>query len=166
MPEIHWQIMLSQVITFLIALAVVWKFGWKPVMKLVSDRQDKVRKTLDDAENSRSAIQKLEAEYRAKLEQIEQKTSELIAAARQDAGRVKEELLAAAQAEAMDLQKKAHEQIEYERRQTMREMREEIVSLSMAITEKMLSRPFSGDVHEKKFQEMLDEISKSRVQGA
>ena len=166
MPEFHWQIMLSQVITFLIALAVVWKFGWKPVIQIIHDRQEKVRKTLEDAENTRLSIQKLEAEYRAKLEQIEQKTSDLIAAARQDAGRVKEELLAAAQAEAMELQKKAHEQIEYERRQTMREMREEIVSLSMAITEKMLSRPFSGDVHEKKFQEMLDEISKSRVQGA
>lgn len=158
--------MLSQVITFLIALAVVWKFGWKPVLKLVHDRQEKVRKTLEDAENARSAIQKLESEYRAKLEQIEQKTSELIAVARQDAGRVKEELMAAAQAEAMELQKKAHEQVEHERRRIMGEMREEIVSLSMAVAEKMLSKHVPGDVQERKFQEMLDEISKSRAQGA
>ncbi len=166
MPEIHWQIMLSQVITFLIALAVVWKFGWKPIIQIVRDRQDKVRKTLEDAENTRLAIQKLEAEYHAKLEQIEQKSSELIALARQDAGRVKEELLAAAHAEAMELQKKAHEQVEHERRRIMNEMRSEIVSISMAIAEKMLSKPVSGDVQERKFQEMLEEISKSRIQGA
>jgi F-type H+-transporting ATPase subunit b len=158
--------MLSQTITFLIALAVVWKFGWKPVLQIVHDRQEKVRKTMEDAENTRLAIQGLETEYRAKLEQVEQKSSELIALARQDAGRVKEELMAAAQAEAMELQKKAHEQVEHERRQIMSEMRAEIVSLSLAVAEKMLSKPIPGDVHDRKFQEMLDEVSKSRVQEA
>jgi F-type H+-transporting ATPase subunit b len=158
--------MLSQVITFLIALAVVWKFGWKPVIQIIHDRQEKVRKTLEDAENTRLSIQKLEAEYHAKLEQVEQKSSELIALARQDAGRVKEELLAAAQAEAMELQKKAHEQVEHERRRIMGEMRSEVVSLSMAIAEKMLAQPLSGEVQERKFNEMLDEVSKSRAQEA
>ena len=166
MPEVHWQIMLSQVITFLIALAVVWKFGWKPIMQIISDRQEKVKKSLEDAENTRSAITRLEAEYRAKLDQIEQKSAELISIARTDAAHVKEELLHAAQAEAMELQKKAHEQIEHERRKIMSEMRTEIIGISMAIAEKMLAKPLPQDVHDKKFQEMLEEISKGRKWGS
>ena len=81
MLEINWQILVSQVITFLIALVVVWKFAWKPILQIIHDRQDKVRKTLEDAENMRLAITKLEAEYQAKLQQVEQKSAEFIAIA-------------------------------------------------------------------------------------
>lgn len=166
MPEISWQIMISQVVTFLIAAAIVWIFGWKPIMQMIRDRQNKVRKTLEEAENTRLAITTLESEYRAKLDQVEQKSAELISIARLEAGRAREELMRAAQAEALELQKRAHEQIEHESRRVMQEMRSEVVGLSMAIAEKMLSRPLPEDVHDRKFQEMLEEISKGRRWGS
>jgi len=155
MPEINWHIMLSQVITFIVALVIVWKVSWKPLMKLIRDRQEKVRKTLDDAENSRQAIARLETEYRAKLEQIERKSAELISIARQDAGRTKDEIVRAAQAEALELRKKAHEQLEQDRRQLMTDMRSEIIGLSMAIAEKALHGPMPELVQDRKFQDIL-----------
>ena len=162
MPEINWQIMLSQVMTFLIALAVVWKFGWKPLTQFIRDRQEKVKKMLDDAENSRQSIARLEAEYRAKLEQIERKSAELIAAARLDAGRAKDEIMRAAQTEAMELRKKAHEQLEADRRQLMAEMRSEIVGLSMAIAEKALHEPLPESIQDRKFKDILHGLKGTR----
>jgi F-type H+-transporting ATPase subunit b len=158
MPEINWQNMASQVFTFLIALFIVWKFGWKSIAKFVRDRQDKVKKTLDDAETTRAAIARLEAEYREKLEGIERKSAELIAAARQEAGRAKDEIMKAAQEEAVALRRKAQEQLEQERRRIMAEMRSEIVGLSMAIAEKALAGPLPDKVQERKFQELLDDM--------
>jgi len=155
MPEINWHIMLSQVMTFLVALVIVWKVSWKPLMKLIRDRQEKVRKTLDDAENSRQAIARLEAEYRAKLEQIERKSAELISIARQDAGHTKDEIIKAAQAEALELRKKANEQLEQDRRQLMTDLRSEIIGISMAIAEKALHEPMPELVQDRKFQDIL-----------
>jgi len=155
MPKIELSILLSQAITFLIALAVVWKFGWKPFIQFIRDRQEKVKKTLDDAENARLSIAKLEAEYREKLEQVEQKSAELISAARQDASRAKDEIVQAAQTEATELRKKAHEQLEQDRRQLMADMRSEIVGLSMAIAEKALRGPMPELVQDRKFQDIL-----------
>jgi len=155
MPEINWHIMASQVITFLIALAIVWKVSWKPLMKFIRDRQEKVRKTLDDAENSRQAIARLESEYKTKLEQIERKSAELISIARQEAGRTKDEIIQTAQAEAMGLRKKAREQLEQDRRQLMADMRSEIIGLSMAIAEKALHEPMPELVQDRKFQDIL-----------
>jgi F-type H+-transporting ATPase subunit b len=160
MPEVNWQIMLSQAITFLIALAVVWKFGWKPMVKFINDRQEMVRKTLDNAENARQAITRIEADYKAKVEQLEQKAAELIAIARQDALKVKEEIVKAAQQEAAAQQKKSREQLEADRRKVMGEMRAEIVALSMAVAEKALKQQIADGVHDRKFQEILEELSK------
>jgi F-type H+-transporting ATPase subunit b len=155
MPEINWHIMASQVMTFLIALAIVWKVSWKPLTKFIHDRQERIRKTLDDAENTRQEIAKLEADYRVKLEQVEQKSSEIIAAARQDAGRARDEILRAAQADALEVRKKAQEQLEQDRRQIMAAMRSEIVGLSMAIAEKALQERIPEVVQERKFQDIL-----------
>jgi F-type H+-transporting ATPase subunit b len=160
MPEIHWQNMLSQTITFLIMVAIVWKFGWKPMVKFMNDRSEKVRKTLDDAENARQSITKIEADYHTKLQQMEQKSAELIAVARQDANRAKDEILKAAQVEAAELRKKAHEQLDQDRRQLMGEMRSEIIGLSVAIAEKALRGPLPDGVQERKFEEILGELSK------
>jgi F-type H+-transporting ATPase subunit b len=155
MPKIELSILLSQAITFLIALAVVWKFGWKPFTQFIRDRQEKVKKTLDNAETARQAITKLEAEYREKLEQVERKSAELISAARQDASRAKDEIMQTAQAEAAELRKKAHEQLEQDRRQLMADMRSEIVGLSMAIAEKALRGPMPELVQDRKFEDIL-----------
>lgn len=155
-------ILLSQAITFLIAVAVVWKFAWKPLVQFIRDRQDKVKKTLDDAESTRNAIAKLEAEYKAKLEGIERKSAEMVAAARQAAGRAKDEIMHAAQEETIALRKKAQEQLEQERRRIMAEMRSEIVGISMAIAEKALSGPLPEKVQERKFQDILDDMKGTR----
>jgi F-type H+-transporting ATPase subunit b len=162
MPEIKWWILLSQAVTFLIAVAVVWKFAWKPLVQFIRDRQDKVKKTLDDAENTRRSIEKVEAEYRSKLEGIERKSAELLAAARQEAGRAKDEIVLSAQNEVTSLRKKAEEQLEQERRRLMAEMRSEIVGLSMSIAEKALRGPLPADVQERKFREFLDEMKGTR----
>lgn len=159
MPEINWQLMLSQTITFLIMLAIVWKFGWKPMLKFMNDRSDKVRKTLDDAENAKQSIAKLEADYRSKLEAVEQKSAELLSAARAEAVKAKEEIMRAAHQEAAELHKKSRDQLDADRRKVMGEMRAEIVALAMAVVEKALKEPVAGGVHDRKFKEILDELS-------
>jgi F-type H+-transporting ATPase subunit b len=161
MFEFHWQNMLSQVITFLIAVVIVWKFGWKSILQMIRDRQEKIKKTLDDAENARAAITKLEADYRAKLEQVESRSNELIAIARQDASRAKDEMLKAAEAEAAQMRKKSHEQLEADQRRLMGEIRSEVITLAMAVAEKTLGQSLPGAVHEQKFKQMLDELSKT-----
>jgi F-type H+-transporting ATPase subunit b len=162
MIEIQWWVLASQALTFLIALAVVWKLAWKPLVRFVRDRQDKVRKTLEDAENARRSIEQLETEYRARLDGIERQSAELIAAARNEAGRAREEMLRAAQEETVALRKKAQEQLEQERRRTMDEMRSEIVGLSMAVAEKALAGALPEKAQERKFRELLDELKGAR----
>jgi F-type H+-transporting ATPase subunit b len=160
MPVFHGWILLSQTITFLIMLAIVWKFGWKPMIKFMNDRSEKVRKTLDEAETARRSIAKLDADYRTKIEQMEQKSAELVAQARQEAARAKEEIVKAAHQEAAEQQKKSRDQLEADRRKVLGEMRAEIVALSMAVVEKALHEPIAGGVHDRKYQEILEELSK------
>jgi F-type H+-transporting ATPase subunit b len=151
--------MLSQTITFLIALAIVWKFGWKPMVKFMNDRSDKVRKTLDEAENAKQSIAKLDADYRAKLEAVEQKSAELVSQARAEAAKAKEEIMRAAHQEAAELHKKSRDQLDADRRKVMGEMRAEIVALAMAVVEKALKEPIAAGVHDRKFKEIIEELS-------
>jgi F-type H+-transporting ATPase subunit b len=162
MPDFNLQLFISQWITFLIAVAVVWKFAWKPLIQFIRDRQDKVKKTLDDAENTRQDIARLEADYRTKLAGMEQKSIEMVASARQDAGRARDEIMRSVQEETLALRKKAQEQLDQERRRLMADMRSEIVGLSMSIAEKALAGPLPEKVQERKFLALLDEMKGER----
>ncbi|MCP4931762.1 MAG: ATP synthase F0 subunit B, partial [Candidatus Marinimicrobia bacterium] len=40
------------IITFLVLFFVLAKFAWKPLLKMLQDREDMIRSSLDDAEKA------------------------------------------------------------------------------------------------------------------
>ena len=62
------------ILVFLILLGMLSKFAWKPLLALLDKREKTIRDSLDDAEKART-----------ELEQLQQKSEELIAQARTEA---------------------------------------------------------------------------------
>ncbi len=75
-------------------VGIVWKLSWKPLLKFIKDRQETVRQSLENAEKMRLAASKLEEDYQQRLLQVEQQTKDLIALAKLEGNRAKEEILA------------------------------------------------------------------------
>jgi F-type H+-transporting ATPase subunit b len=159
MLEINPVILLVQVITFLIALSVVWKLAWKPLMKFMQERQDSIKKSIDEAEQTRQLAAKLEEEYQAKLRQIADKSQELLNLAKAEAAHTKEELLQQAQAEAQAVRRKNQEQLAIERNAIIQELRKDIASLSLVMVEKVIRQSFDAGTQERYLKEILSEIN-------
>ena len=50
------------ILTFLLLLAVLAKFAWKPLLKMLKDREELIRSSLEDAEKAQTELAKLNAE--------------------------------------------------------------------------------------------------------
>lgn len=162
MVSIELPILLAQVGTFLAALWVVWRFGWGPLVKLMKDRQEAIRKSVEGAEEARATMARMEQEYQLKMQEIERRASELVALARAEGTRVREEMVKSAQAEADATRRKAREQLDVERRELARDIRQEIVTLSMAVAGKAAGQIVDSDTHRKRFESILSEIESTK----
>jgi F-type H+-transporting ATPase subunit b len=158
-------VFLSQMVTFGVLVFIMWRFAWGPIAKHVSDRQAEIRKSIESAEQTRQAVAKLEEQYRARLEEIQQKSAELVTLAKVEAARTREDLLKAAQKEADDVRTRGMEQLALERRQLATEIRAEIVKLSIAVTEKAIGEKIDAAIHRRRFEELLASIESQRAEG-
>lgn len=158
MLEIDWKLLLSQTITFLVMVGIVWKLSWKPLLKFIKDRQDTVRLSLENAEKMRLAASSLEEDYKQRLLIVEQQTKDLIALAKLEGNRAKEEIVQSTQKEIADMRKRAEEQLGLQREQIMREIRDTIITMSMNLTTKIIEGSSLQDLSKVRFSAMLDEL--------
>ncbi|MFZ5496400.1 MAG: F0F1 ATP synthase subunit B [Verrucomicrobiota bacterium] len=135
--------LVMQVISFLILFGVLYKFGIKPTIATMEERNRKIAEGLKHAE-----------ETQARLAAAHQESAALIKAAQLDAAKVVEEARKAAkefadkqQAEAVaraaELQAKAQQAIELEHRKMLDQARGEIARLVVKTTEQVLAKKLS-----------------------
>ena len=87
-------------VTFVVFLFVLTKIAWVPLNTALDQREAKIRQDLADAETSRHRAEALLKEHEVKLGKVQDEVKEILAVARRDAGRTKQEIIATAQREA------------------------------------------------------------------
>src|SRR3954463_12212626 len=123
--------------TFLILLALLAKFAWRPLLEALETRQASIRKSLDDARQAKQELERLQVESQRILAQARSEAEAIVARTRDDANRLREELRQKAQQEASGIVRNAEKQIELETARALQQIRQEAVDLSVAIASKL-----------------------------
>lgn len=152
-----WQI-LASLLNLLILFLIVKKFLYKPVKKMLNDRQNTIDgdyKKAEEAKNQALADQKA---YEEKIVTAKAEGDSIIKSAVDMAHSREEEILKEAKQKAEGILKQAQSEIDLERRKAESLIKSEIVSVSTALTEKMLEREISADDHKKIIDSFIDGI--------
>lgn len=158
MIDINFPILLAQIVTFLMAVAVLWKLAWGPLCNLLKERSDTIKNGLISVEQAKEGARKLEEEYRVRLAQIQGRATELIEQARSSAAKEKEEIIRLAGQEAERLIEKTRLQLAEDKERMLKELRAEVSGLSVAIAEKLLKDCMNKDIQDKLFSDALRQI--------
>ena len=86
--------------TFLVLVALLAKFAWRPLLEALDRRQESIRKSLDDAQKARQELERLGVESQRILAAARTEADQILSATRSDANRFREELKQKAQTEA------------------------------------------------------------------
>lgn len=148
------KIFLAQLVNFTIVLLVLWKWAYRPIMRLLDERQKKIAQSVKDA----SAIE-------ARLNRLDLERDEVLQAARVEGKRGVDEALSAAQtrrAEILDKTKvevekviaQGKQQLAIEREAMMRDARKELADIIVLATQKILTT----ELNEKKAASLAEEV--------
>src|SRR5436305_14934577 len=87
-------------LTFLVLLALLAKFAWRPLLQALDSRQQGIRKALDDAQRAKQELERLEQESAQIIRKARADAETVITQSRADADRLREEMRQKARAEA------------------------------------------------------------------
>jgi F-type H+-transporting ATPase subunit b len=148
--------------TFLILLWLLGKFAWRPLLAALERRQEAIRKSLDDAQQARQELERLNVESRKILAEARVQADQILSQTRSDASRLRDELKQKAQAEAAGVIKNAERQIEMETARAVQQIRNEAVDISITIASKLLERNVTREDNERLIEETFKQIEARR----
>jgi F-type H+-transporting ATPase subunit b len=151
------------ILTFLVLLTLLWKFAWTPLLTALENRQETIRKSLDDAERTKKELERLQQESAQIISKARIDADAIVAKSRSDADRLREEMKQKARAEADALVRNAERQIQLETERALAQIRSEAVDLSLAIASKLIRRNLTKEDNERLIEEALKQVESQRM---
>ncbi len=144
----------AQLVNFLLVLFVLWRFAYKPIIRMLEEREAKIAKSVNDADAIEKRVADLENERRDVLATARKEAQEIVVQAVQLSDTRKTEMVDAAKREVERVVEKSKQQLVVEREAMLREVRKDIVDIAM----KAAARIVHNGVDEKKSQSLAEEV--------
>lgn len=143
------------VLSFAILLFILKKFAWKPVLKMIKEREDSIAKQLDAAKAAKEQMEQLNAENEKIMKQARAEREEMLREAKATKDKIVAEAQDAAKIEADKIISAARAEIQAEKDAAMAELSEKVGQLSIEIAEKILRRELSTDTKQGDYMKNL-----------
>ncbi|MBI5692865.1 MAG: F0F1 ATP synthase subunit B [Verrucomicrobia bacterium] len=131
---------IMQVISFLIVLGVLYKFGIKPVTATMEERNRKIAEGIKHAEEMQAKLAAAQQESAAIVKKANTEATRIVEDARKMAKDYLDKQTQEATAKASDLLVKAQQAIELEHKKMLADARTEIARLVVTTTERVLAK--------------------------
>ena len=158
MLNTEWGLMVWTLITFGIAVFILWKFAFGPLQKIIDERRTGIQESMDVAEETRAEARRLLDEYRATLAKVRSEAKEILERSRTTGEHAKAEIMAEARAQSERVLVQAHEQIERDTQAAIRELRGQIAELTALATEKVAASSLTAADQQRLIDEALAEL--------
>jgi F-type H+-transporting ATPase subunit b len=135
---INWSLLIAQAVNFGIVLVALWYFLYKPVMTMLSKRQEIVAKGVEDAAQAGAMLANADGEVSKRLHIADEKADSIVAAARESATAEKARLLKEAEVRAVAVAKDAEARASEVAARSRRESEQEVARLAILAAEKIL----------------------------
>ena len=156
---IDWPMLIAQAINFLIVAFVIWKFAFKNILSTIKEREKQIADSLSNADKIKLELEETEKQQQETLQEASLEAKKTISIAQEQAKAFIEEQKEDARKQAEEIITKAKLAMEQERERVLREAREEIASLVVLTTSKVLSKDLSEEEKERFSAKATEELN-------
>ena len=153
------QINLFQVIiasaNFLVFLAIIWTFAFKPIARILDDRKARIEQGLKDAEQARRDRESAESERVATLAEARREANDILARSQKVAQETRDADIAATKEELERLRVRAAAEIEAEKVRALTEVRAEVADLALLAASRVVGETLTSDRERRLVEEFL-----------
>lgn len=150
--------LLGEFITFAIFIWVTMKYIWPPMMAAIAERQKKIADGLAAAEQGKQNLDLAQSKSAKMIQDAKQEAAHIIDNANNRANRMIDEAKELARQEGQRLLDAAHNEIDLQKKQALRELEKTVADLSAAVASKIVHREIDAKAHQDILNQVLLEI--------
>lgn len=150
---INWKLFLAQLVNFSIVLFIFWKWIAKPLSKTLMQRQGRIESGLKNADLMEQEKKIFDEWKKEEMRKARNEADKILKATSEEADKIKNETISTAQAQAVKVIEQAHANITEEKEHMLKEAKQELATLVVAASEKILRTKLDS----KKDQELISE---------
>lgn len=148
----------TQIIGFLIALWILKKFAWKPILRLLDERKSKIKSEFDTIGQKKFEVESLTSKYETKLKDIDSLARKKIQEAAKEGQKMALDIKEAARKDAQILIQRAKEELQRDVEKAKVQLRDDLVDMTLAVTEKILQEKLDEEKHKKLITDFINEV--------
>ncbi len=150
------------VITFFALMFVLKKYGWKPLLKNLEERQNKISRDLEQAARDREEAKKYLDNQQALLEAARKESLQIINDSKINAEQSRKEAVDEARKEAERVLERAKLEISLSKDAAILEIRQYAVDLALTAAQKVTGEALSREQHIHMIQKYINELSQAK----
>ena len=141
-----------------IVYLILKKFLFKPVNKMIDDRQKEIDDLYADAASAKQKAETMEKDYEQKLREAKDTSARIVSDATQDANRRSDEIIREARGEANAIREKAMTDVALEKKKAMNEVKGDISRIAMDIAEKVVQKELDAKDQDRLIEDFLENM--------
>lgn len=149
---------LTQIVGFLIALWILSRYAWKPLLGVLDERRQKIADEFAGIENKKAEAEKLLANYEERLRKIEEEARARLNEAVAEGQKVAAHIKADAQEDARKIVARAKSELERDVAAARAQLKQDMVAMTLSAAERLLHEKLDAGAHQKMINRFLDEV--------
>ena len=151
------QVALQLINTAILCFALS-KLLYKPVLKFVNARKEKIAEQIDSTEAKLSEANALKAEYENKLKNIDAERTQILDEARTQANKNSQQIIAEAKTEAGNIHNRAMTDIKREEEKAKDQIKKQIIEVSTMVSGKFIAANMTEEEQQKLVDDTISDL--------
>ncbi len=156
-----WQVLIS-LANLAVLFLILKKFLFKPVRKVLAERQAHVDGVYRQADDALERAQSTQQAWEEKMGEVRAEADRILSVAAENARLTGDAIVGEARAKAEGIVKQAEDEAEMEKRQAEAVFRGELANVSTQLAEKLLAREINEKDHTALIDSFIEELGEKR----
>lgn len=152
------KLIIFQLINFLIIMYLIQRFAAKPLSKMLHERANKIKESLEAAETAKKEADELELKYQAEIQKNKEEVKEMLEESKRQAKEMQKDLKSKAEADIDTMKQQAAKEIGAEKANILKDVKHDIVSLVSEAVTKVAIKDLSNKDAEALVNESVEKI--------
>ena len=157
-------LMIWTIVSFLITLFVLKRYAFGPIQKMIDERRERIRQSIEEADRAREEARKLLEEHRALIAGARSDAEQILTEARRVADAQRERVRDEVEADRQRRLEETRRQIEAETQKALTQIRAEVAELTLIAAEKVTGKALDQADQRRLIEEAISELDFSALE--
>jgi F-type H+-transporting ATPase subunit b len=157
-------LMIWTIVAFLVTLYVLRRFAFGPIQKMIDERRDLIRQSIEEADNARQEARRLLEEHRKLIGEARTEAEAILAEARKTREAMERRMREETETERQRRLEETRKEIQAETKRALEMIRAEVAALTVEATSRVVGRALDPERDRELIEEAIESLDFSRLE--